>query len=294
MNRKEVKVLICGAGSIGIFLGAKIKKKGYDVCLFGRRKLKNAGEKEVYINGKKYDMPLRVFSIPKNTRYDFVFLTCKLYDMPKIVSLIKKSKIKSKILINVQNGLVDNSKFEKMLGKKILPICVFGGFKIEDNKIKSSPTKIGWLTEYSGNGKEISSFVSSCNIKCKAEKKFDSYRAEKMLINCCLNGLSAIEKKPFNELFSSKQVEDRINKLFEESYEILKKRYPLDNKELLKKRMVKNWSKVNHYSSTYQDVISGRKSEISFFNGYLKKLGHIYHVKTNENNKVLQDFKGIK
>ena len=40
MDKK--RVLICGAGSIGIFLGAKVYSKKHEVYLFGRRKLKAA------------------------------------------------------------------------------------------------------------------------------------------------------------------------------------------------------------------------------------------------------------
>ncbi len=45
------KILICGAGSIGIYLGAKLHAKDHDVTLFGRSKLQNVGS-EIFINNK--------------------------------------------------------------------------------------------------------------------------------------------------------------------------------------------------------------------------------------------------
>ena len=290
---KEKKVLICGAGSIGIFLGAKIHLKNHEVHLFGRRKLKEAGN-EVFINDERFKIMQSLFSLPKNEEYDFVFITSKLYDLDKIVKLIRKSNVKGKIFAGIQNGLIDNSKYKKLLhNKKLVPICIFGGFRIEKNKLISKPTSIGWLTEYSRNGKKVSKFISSCGVKCKPEKEFEFFRLEKMIANCCLNGLSAIEKKPFNKLFLNKKTKERIYKIFDESYNILSKEYDLNQQEKMKKRLFENWHKVNHYSSTYQDLFSKRKSEIDFFNGVLVRLGKKYNINAIENKKVLSDFKRL-
>ncbi len=293
-KKKESEgVLICGAGSIGIFLGAKLFSKNHDVTLFGRRKLKNAGETYVFINNKKFRLPPSIFRMPKNAKYNFIFITSKLYDFDKIVKLIDKNKVSGKKFIVIQNGLLENKKYKKIIHQKIVPICVFGGFKIEKNKLTSTPTPVGWLTEYSEDGENISKFISSCGIKCMAEKNFESFRAEKMIVNCCLNGLSAIEKKPFNKLFSNKEIKERIDNLFDECYKVLSKQYRLDSADKIKERLFKNWSKVNHYSSTYQDLMSKRKSEIDFFNGEIIKLGKAQGINAEENKKILMEFKSL-
>lgn len=290
---EKKKVLICGAGSIGIFLGAKLHSYGHEVHLVGRRKLKAVESDKVLINNKEYDIPKRKYSFPKQDKYDFIFITSKLYDMGKMVNLISKNKIKGKIISSIQNGLIDCLKFKNILNKKIVPICVFGGFRIEKNKIFSNPTEMGWKTELSKEGKEVSRLLSSCGIPSGASEKFDSLRAEKMIVNCCLNALSAIERKPFKTLFVNKNTKNRIDRLFDECYAILKTEFPLDKKETIKKRMHRNWSNLNHHSSTAQDVLSGRKTEVDFFNGYMIRLGKKYHLPAEENEKILKDFKGL-
>ena len=240
MNKK--KVLICGAGSIGIFLGAKVYSKNHEVYLFGRRKLKAAENErnEIFINNKKFRMPLQIYEMPRKARYDFIFITSKIYDLDKVIMLISKSKLKGKIFIGIQNGLVDTSRYKKILhNTRITPICIFGGFKIEKNKLKSLHTSIGWITENSKNGKEISKFLLSCGILCVAKKNFNVFRAEKMIVNCTLNGLSAIEKRTFKQLFSKKETAERISGLFDECYNILKREYYLDKQDKMKKRFFK-------------------------------------------------------
>ncbi len=291
MNKK--RILVCGAGSIGIFLGTLLSSKGNDVKLFGKRKLKSIGE-EIVIKGRKYKLPEKIYSLPKNEKFDFVLITTKLYDLGKMVKMISRNKIKTKILASIQNGLVDDSIYSKFLNhNRVIPVTVFSGFQLFKNKLKTNSTDMGWKTEYSKKGKQLSKLISSIGIKCRAEKKLDSFRAEKTIVNSCLNGLSAIEKKPFCKLFSDKKIEERILKLFEECYNILVKRYKLENAGIIRKRMYKNWRRMNHYSSTYQDVVSNRNNEIDFFNGYIVRLGRRFNMKTEENESLLRDFRKL-
>jgi len=286
------KVLICGAGSIGIYLGTLLHSKGDAVTLFGRRKLGEIKE-EIFIGSKKYALPRKIFRLPNRETYDFIFVTTKLYDLGNMIKLIKKHKLKSKVFVSIQNGLIDNAKYEKVLKTKIVPVSVFAGYQLSGNKLIANPTPIGWKTDSSPEGKLASALVSSVGIKCSSERNLDSVRAEKTIVNCCLNALSAIESKPFSHLFKGKATRERINKLFQECYDILSKDHQLDNPDKIMKRMYENWSDVNHYSSTYQDVVSGRKTEIEFFNKYLVKIGRKEGLKTDENQSILRDFDNV-
>ena len=73
------KILVFGAGSIGLFLGTKLHASGYMVEIYGRRKLNNLFE-EVLINQTKYPAPPRIYQLYPND-YDIIFMTVKLYDI---------------------------------------------------------------------------------------------------------------------------------------------------------------------------------------------------------------------
>lgn len=287
---KKKKVLICGAGSIGVYVGVKLHLKNHDVKLFGRKKLRRVGE-EIIIDNRKFKVPERVFRIPKNEEHDFIFITTKLYDLDSMINLIKKNKIKGQIFVGIQNGLVNTSKYEKLLKKEIVPVTVFSGFNLKKNEIHINPTRIGWKTEDSRNGKKISCLLLDADIPCHSSKNFDSLRVEKTIVNCCLNALSAIENKSFCDLFKNKKTKERIEKLFGECYNILSKEYKLDNSSKMKKRMFKNWSKLNHYSSTCQDIHSGRKLEVKFFNGLIVNLGKKHNLPVENNKEILMDIR---
>ena len=282
------KILICGAGSIGIYLGVNLNSKNHDVKLFGRRKLKEIGE-EIFIKDKKFKVPEKIFHLPRNEKFDFIFITTKLYDLEKMVKLIRKNNVKGKLFAGIYNGLVDTSKYSKILNQKIIPITVFSGFGLSGNKLIVNPTPMGWVTENSSDGKKVSRLLLDANVPCKSNKNFDFLRAEKTIVNCCLNALSAIENKPFCDLFKNKKTRERIEKLFEECYNILSKQYKLKRKDKIKKRMFENWKNLKHYSSTCQDIRSGRKNEVKFFNGYIVELGKKYKIPAENNKKIMKE-----
>ena len=91
-------------------------------------------------------------------------------------------------------------------------------------------------------------------IPCSADKKFNLLRAEKTIVNSCLNALSAVENKPFCDLFSNKNTRKRIDQLFDECYNVLGKKYNLDKKEKMRKKMVKQWSKLRTKQPNFFDI----------------------------------------
>jgi len=292
MKKRGVRVLICGAGSIGIYLGAKLHRAGYEVEMFGRRKLSSV-ENQVEINNKSYLLPKKLFRLTKNTRYNLIFITTKLYDFKKMILLLKKYKLQGNFIAAIQNGIVDLSSYEQILHKKIMSLVVFSGFNLKNNKIHVSPTKIGWKTPYTKQGLKISRLLKVAGIPCSADKKFDMLRAEKTIVNCCLNALSAIERVPFTKLFKNKKTRKRIDNLFYECHQILSKNYPLDAPKIVRSRLINHWHNVNHYSSTYQDLVSGRKNEVPYFNGYLVILGKKHNIPAEQNQLILKEINSL-
>lgn len=290
---QKKKILICGAGSVGIYLGTLLFAQGNNVTLLGKRKLTHLGS-AIFINNTIYSLPKKVFSFQKNRTYDFIFITTKLYDLEAMIKAILKNKVKTKILVSIQNGLVDNSVFERVLkGQELIILSVFEGFRLFENQLVMTPTDMGWKVEETHEGKQISKLLSATGINCSTEKKLNAFRAEKTIVNCTLNALSAIEKKPFDKLFATPRIRKRIDKLFNECYTILKQEHTLEEPSIIKKRMYQTWSKMNHYSSTCQDALSGRKTEIDFLNGYMVKFGKKYNLSTTENERIITQFKRI-
>lgn len=181
-----MKILIFGAGSIGTFLGTKLYNAGHDVTLYGRRKLKKV-HNSILINGELYKTPPRTYKL-KKINYDIIFITTKLYDTQKAVELIKKMTFDPKLLVFIQNGLVEKNFYhgiEKRRG--FVTISVFEGYRLIENQLLTTESKLGWQTENNNAGKKICEYLNKANINCTPSSRLPSLRAEKKMIIICQN-----------------------------------------------------------------------------------------------------------
>jgi 2-dehydropantoate 2-reductase len=288
-----MNILIVGAGSIGTYLGCLLEKAGNRVTLLGRTKLKNVPD-TILIRDKVYSLPKRIYKLPENENFEVVFITSKLYDLENNLKLIKSKKLGFKYLVSIQNGIVESEVYSKYVADSLFTsISVFEGFRILDNQILINQSEMGWKTDDSPAGLIISTLLKKAGINCSPAPNLESLKAEKTIMNCSVNLLSAIEKKTFFELYETASTRKRMDTLFDESYSVLHKKYSLKSRSNLKGLFHKIISPMRHYSSTYQDAVSGRKTEVGFLNKLIIKLGRNFKVPTPENIKIVKEFEKI-
>lgn len=287
------KILIVGAGSVGTYLGTLLSASGNEVTLLGGEKIKKLHE-TILINDFPYNLPKRIYVMPQDEVFDYVFVTSKLYHLERNLKSIIKNKIKSHYLTIIQNGLVDDDLYKPYLkGMKFTSISVFEGYRLIENQLITSPSKIGWKTDTSEAGKKVSELLQSAGIRCFTDKDLDISKAEKTLFNCSVNLLSAIEKKTLYEIYNNPKTRITLNLLLDECYAVLSNIFKLRDREELRREFYEIFSPMRHYSSTYQDAISERKTEVDFLNSYIVKLGKKYNVSTPVNEELVKKFKAM-
>ncbi len=284
-----MKILIVGAGSIGVYLGTLLNKQ-HDVTLLGREKLKNIND-TIYIKDDFLKIPKRVYAFPKEQSFDMIFITSKLYDFENNLKGLSENNLRARAIISIQNGLVDNEPYKKYFGEAdFTSISVFEGFRLLQDQLIVNQSESGWKTDTLPLGLQVSELLLSSGIQCFPEKNLEIIKAEKTIMNCSLNALSAIERKTFFELFRDERTHRMVDQLFDESYGVLSKKFLLRDREILRKIFYNITENMKHYSSTYQDAISGRKTEIEFLNSFIVELGEKLHINTPMSKQVVHDF----
>lgn len=287
-------ILIYGAGSIGVFLGAKLLGHGHVVTLFGRRKLRRLHD-SILINGDLYKTPERIYSLEPNKKYDYIFITTKLYHSFEVLKELQDRNISSDTLALIQNGLVDDETLKDFRSHPaFVTISVFEGYHLIENQLLATKSGMGWKTENSPTGIELQNLLESVGIHAVATEDLDSVRSEKMILVNAVGALSAIEKKTLGELISESSTRRVIESLIDESYEVLKDEHDLPDLNTIKMRFYKTIDQIKtHYSSMYQDVLSGRQTEIEYLNGYIVRLGLKKGIPTPVNEEVYRKLKSL-
>jgi len=139
-------------------------------------------------------------------------------------------------------------------------------------------------------GVRVSDLLQKIGINCTTEKDIDSIRAEKLIINSSVNILSAIEEKTLFELYNENDTKNIIDNLFDESYEVLSREFKIKEKGLLRMEFYNLIKDMKHYSSTYQDAITHKKTEINFLNNLVIKLAEKNNIDISVNKKIVSEF----
>lgn len=261
--------------------------------MYGRQKLGESGS-HVECDGTRVELPPKIAELQYQKHYDVIFITSKLFDVEKIVSELNDHEITADCRVSIQNGVFDNDRFPLLYQKKPVIITSRWGYSLYGNQLSTSEHKYGRPVDDSPEGKAIAQMLTEVWIHAHTDNTF-MLRVVKMLYNCVTNALAAIHAKTLKELFSEKVYTDQIDCLLNEAYKVLQAEHKirLDDIESLREVLYSECLKMNHYVSTYRDVIAGKENEISYLNGYIIKLGEKHTIPCPCHQKLVADLEPV-
>ena len=288
-----LRILVFGSGSVGTCLGTQLYAANHEVFLYGRRKLEVLGS-QLSINGTHYDLPPKLAQL-EPTLYNLILVTTKLHGIPEAIEQIHRARLNPQIIAFIQNGLVEPELFGDFIHHPgFTTLSLFNGYNLASDRLQVQESHLGVQVENSSVGHKICDLFQSSGIYCQLADDIESVRAKKLILNAALNPLSALEKKNMAELVKDSQLRTLIREIVEEGWAVLHQSYSLPSPDVLMNQVCQTALQVpEHYSSTYQDVVSRRPTEIDFLNGYLVKLGKQKGISTPCNQEIVQRIKVI-
>ncbi|MDD4983718.1 MAG: ketopantoate reductase C-terminal domain-containing protein [Candidatus ainarchaeum sp.] len=288
------KILLVGVGSIGTYLALKLSAGGNDVTVLRSSKLNGIKTGDsIKINGAPFVVPNLVDELKDKdpTFYDYIFLTCKMYDIRNLLKEIIQKGLKFGTLISIQNSLFEDMwYFDYIKDKPFVIVSVYEGFFLDGRDIKKSDYK-GWFVEDDMLGRDIHKLLLGSDIAVSLVSDIRKLRAEKTVINCALNAISAIEDKTFAEMIANRKIKQEMKTIFDESYDILSELVKMKAKRMLWQELLDRAKEMKHYSSTWQDVKQNRKTEIAFLNGYVVSLSRRLGKPASYNQIIMDKFR---
>ncbi|MEM9904392.1 MAG: ketopantoate reductase family protein [Cyanobacteria bacterium P01_D01_bin.44] len=280
------KILILGAGSVGTYFGAKLFAVNHDVQLYGRRKLQALGN-TIEINRQSYPLPPRVNHLKLNF-YHLILVTTKLQDTPQILQTIQSLRLQAQIIGFIQNGIVDADFYGELFHHPgFITLSLFNGYRLQNQQLTVLESHLGVQVEASPLGEKLCNLLNEVGIFCQVTPQIERMRAEKLILNTALNALSGLEQKPMGALVDNPLLRPALDGLIRESWAVLQNDYALPSPETLATEIYQTARQVpHHYSSLYQDLMSGRPTEIEFLNGFIVKRGQQQGIATPYNERI--------
>ena len=237
-----MKILIIGAGAVGIGLASSMRSQNVEVSLYARgetaKAIKENGIQRCglfthYTFSKDEIKVYEDYNEIPDDQFDYVFITSKTTANDDISKKLNENKqiLKENFKIIIfQNGFGNDEPYLRFFTKKeVFSARLITGFSrperhISEVTVYTEPIQIGSLqNEDASCLKEIASMITSSGIKCEITDEVDKYLWAKMLYNCALNPLESILDVNYGKLTENEYSIEIMNNLIDEIFEVIDK-----------------------------------------------------------------------
>jgi 2-dehydropantoate 2-reductase len=286
------RIFILGAGAIGSIYGALLSEKT-DVSLVGNKAHVEAINAEgLTIAGdiKKIFFPTAVTEIKSIPEKALIILTTKAYDSAEAIRRIRGLLMKDTVILVLQNGIGNEEIVRQLVAKKgtvMRGLTTMAAEFVEPGKIKfwSGET----IIESHEDSRKIVNIFNLCGLKSRLSDDINREVWNKLVANCVINPLTA--------LFHVRNCEILGESLRNVRHDIVEECVKVAEAEgivlpqHLAERIDKQLANYTNFSSMYQDLVKGNRTEIDFLNGKIVELGKKHLIQTPLNETLVSFIK---
>lgn len=281
------KIFILGAGAIGSAVGALVSKEN-DVTLIGNKAHVDAvnasGLSVLGDANQTFHLPAdtQIREIPQKT---LIFLTTKAYDSESAMRGICNLLREDTVVLVLQNGLGNEEVVKRALNGKakvLRGITTMAGefFKAGEVRYWKGET----FVEDGTSSVEIVDLLKGAGLKTRVCENIREKIWCKVVVNSVVNPLTAVFRVRNREIGTQTLTPVR-RQIFRECVNVGNAEwvtFPQD----LEKSIEKEIAGYTNFSSMYQDLTKGKKTEIDFLNGKIVELGGKHGVSTPVNEAI--------
>lgn len=293
-----MKVLVLGAGAVGLCVAAKLSHV-CEVHAVSRKKSADAITSSGFALTGIWGEGRYRFSVsdgvPAGEHYDYIFITSKSQDTETICRQYA-AVIRDTETISLQNG-IGNEEIISRYTNRVIGGMIITGFEWRGDagvyvSVEAGPMKLGRFPSGMDTGVErLVELVRSAGIRVEASRAITSDLWSKTLYNCALNPLGAVMGVPYGKL--NQPASWRIiEQIVREGFKVVEAEgvnlpWKDADEYLAYLRTVQLPATALHHSSMLQDITKGRLTEIRFINGAVVEKGHKHGIPTPYNTCIV-------
>jgi 2-dehydropantoate 2-reductase len=281
-----LKVLVVGAGAVGLGLASFLLQSGCCVSLLVRddTELVKNGLYRVGIFGEFHSHSFEIFYGPaKDTKFDFVLVCVKSFDTENIGRVLQEWLPNSSNIVLCQNGWGNTEILSKYFQNVFNARVITGFFRLQKNKVDvtvhAQPVHFGSLLGGSLDCLEpLAKALEEGGLPSAVTPYIAKDLWAKMLYNCALNALGTLLEVPYGllgEKESTREIMEAIvNEVFAVMWAMGYETHWVNSHAYLEEFYGKLLpSTYEHESSMLQDLRAGKVTEIEAINGVVVREG---------------------
>ena len=277
------KVAVMGGGAVGSYFGGMLARAGADVALIARGAHLAAMQKNgLFIDSIRFQefVPVKPTGDPAAVRGAELVLFCvKTLDTDEAAEAIAPHLDQDAILLTLQNGVDNADRVTQATGLTALPSVVYCAASLAepgrmrhagrgDIVIGNSPAEVA---------AKIAATFEHAEVPCRVSDNIQGEIWRKLVLNCASNAITAVTqagyalavRNPYSRRIMVQAVQETVDVATAAGV-----RMPIATAELTKQLLdIFESYGTEAVSSTAQDLIRGKRTEIDALNGYVVRRG---------------------
>jgi len=285
-----MQVAVVGAGAVGCYYGGLLLRAGHDVTFIGRQPHVDA------INARGLLLDTRTFKghLPAKAATDatalvspdLVLVCVKSADTEQAGQSLAGHLRPETSVLSLQNGVDNAQRLRAVTAHAVIPVVVYVGSEM------AGP---GHVRHHGGGDLAIGASAASealaqtleaAGVHTTIADDIEVTLWSKLVINCAFNALSAVADISYGPMLEVEGTKDVVTRAVQEAITVARACGVGMPDDLLANILNIPTMMPAQKSSTAQDLVRGKPSEIDFLNGYVVRKGAELGIPTPTNHAL--------
>lgn len=289
--RKDIKkIIVLGAGAVGCYFGGLLARAGNNVQLIAREHHVQAIKKNgLFLECQSFQehISIEASTTTESIKDADLILVCVKSPDTQSAILEIKDQIKSEALIvSLQNGVDNAERIRQVISNQVISAVVYLATSMSgDGHVKHfgrGDLIIGNTDDHQSMTpqlQQVCDLFLNADIPCKISENIQRELWLKFLVNCSYNGISAIGQISYGEMVQQQGIKQLIEDLTAEFLMVAhqeKIQISADEARIVNEQIAKTMT--GQKSSTAQDLLRQKPTEIDYLNGLIVKKANQHRV----------------
>jgi 2-dehydropantoate 2-reductase len=285
-----MRIAVIGAGAVGCYYGGMLSRAGHQVMLIGRKQHVEAIRQRGLLmdtTGFRALVPVRASTEMSDIQGAALTLCCiKSNDTENAAAMMAPFVEPGAIVLSLQNGVDNARRLRAKLLRTVHPAVVYVAAEMMGPGQLKHHGRGELVVGPSTMSTEMLEDFVNAGVPVQVSDNVAGELWAKLILNCAYNAISAITKLPYGLLFENDGARDLMRLVVDECLAVAQREsiiLPGDT-WLGVERIAATMP--GQFSSTAQDLLRKKRSEIDDLNGYIVLRGKSLAIDTPANQAL--------
>jgi 2-dehydropantoate 2-reductase len=299
-NRTWSNIAVVGAGALGSYFGGVLARAGHQVTLIGRASHVEAIKRDglrLLGSDREARVSLSAAVDVSAVRGAGLVLFCvKSFDTETAAAAMAPHLSSDAVVLSLQNGVDNPERIGRHIGNQVIPVLVYVGANIPTpgtvRHTGGSNIVIGQLLAFRQSAPDsdllagLAALFGGAGLNVKISDGIEADLWIKLLMNSTYNAISALGRSAYGRMVAMPEVNVLMREAAAEVVVVAKAKGIRLPDDIIETAMKLADAMPQTMSSTAQDILRGRLTEVAYLNGTVAQQGEALGVATPVNRTL--------